>query len=391
MKILHVCESLIGGPASYLEEVLPYQVEQFGAENVALLAPASQRDSISSSISCVVETYSRSGRDPFSLLALASAIRKSIKHHRPDVVHLHSSIAGAVGRWIIHRMRERPYVIYCAHCWAFDRPQRTPLNRLWALIERRLSSLADVIVNISPHEEALLRRAGFSLKNTRLIVSGITDLKSAPATRLSSARKSSDPLRLLFVGRLDLQKGIDLLLRDFAMLKPGRATLKVVGAKIVDNYDLTIPPDVEFLGWVPRETLPDMFEQSDAVVMPSRWEGMPLLAIEALRSGCPLICTNRGAFPHFIKDGVNGVLMDIDAPGSLGKALTILEGSDRAIMSVAARATFVAKFQRERMNYDLVELYEDLMQTGSQSNVALAPRPQQLEKSSDRRVIGGSR
>ena len=120
MKILHVCESLIGGPASYLEEILPYQIQQFGADNVVLLAPEGQRGSIASSIDCVVETYRRTGRDVRSILALALAIRAKIKLHDPDVVHLHSSFAGAIGRLIIRRSRSRARIVYCAHCWAFD-------------------------------------------------------------------------------------------------------------------------------------------------------------------------------------------------------------------------------------------------------------------------------
>jgi glycosyltransferase involved in cell wall biosynthesis len=369
MKILHVCESLIGGPASYLEEILPYQIRQFGADKVTLLAPANQREFVASSINCVVETYVRTGRNLRSILALASAIRTNIKRHNPDIVHLHSSLAGAIGRLIIGGMRRRPRVVYCAHCWAFDRPKQTAVIQFWALLERKLSGLADAIVNLSPHEEPLLRKAGFSLKNTKLIVSGVKDLTPFPDTQPPAAGPAT-PLRLLFVGRLDLQKGIDLLLRDFALLEPGRATLTLVGAKIVDNRDLIIPPEVKLLGWVPRETLPAMFGNFDAVVMPSRWEGMPLLAIEALRSGRPLICSNHGAFPYFIKDGVNGVLMDINTPGSLDRALTILENADRPAMNAAARATFVDMFQQERMNHDLDELYDSLVQTTSQPKTA---------------------
>jgi glycosyltransferase involved in cell wall biosynthesis len=388
MKILHVCESLIGGPASYLEEILPYQIQQFGADKVTVLAPASQRDSIASSIDCVVETYERTGRDLRSVLALALAIRLNIKRHSPDIVHLHSSFAGAIGRLIIRGMRVRPRVVYCAHCWAFDRPRETVVTRLCALLERKLSPLADAVVNVSPHEEPLLRRAGISLKNSKLIVSGIKDLAPLPDTTQPASRPAG-PLRLLFVGRLDLQKGVDLLLRDFALLKRGRATLTLVGAKIVDNRDLTIPPEVELLGWVPRETLPAMFGSFDAVVMPSRWEGMPLLAIEALRSGCPLICSNHGAFPYFIKDGVNGVLMDIKTPGSLDRALTILENVDRRAMSAAARATFVAMFQRKRMNRDLVALYDSLVETPLLSEMAPATQsgPGNPKRSTSRRAV----
>ena len=392
MKILHVCESLIGGPASYLEEILPYQMQQFGADKVTLLVPESQREFIPSSINCVVETYARTGRNLRSILALASAIRANVKRHNPNIVHLHSSLAGAIGRLIIRAMRSRSRVVYCAHCWAFDRPKQTAVTRLWASLERSLSGLADAIVNISPHEEPLLRRAGFSLENAKLIVSGIKDLTSLPPAPPPTADPAA-PLRLLFVGRLDLQKGVDLLLREFALLKPERATLRLVGAKIVDNRNLIVPPEVKFLGWVPRETLPAMFGNFDAIVMPSRWEGMPLLAIEALRSGRPLICSNHGAFPYFIKNGVNGVLMDINTRGSLDRALTILENANRPAMSRAARATFVTKFQQERMNRALVDLYDSLVETKFRSTAAAAhqSQPRMPEQATDRRAAGGSR
>jgi glycosyltransferase involved in cell wall biosynthesis len=367
MKILHVCESLIGGPASYLEEILPYQIQQFGADNVVVLAPEGQRGSIASSIDCVVETYRRTGRDVRSILALALAIRAKIKLHDPDVVHLHSSFAGAIGRLIIRRSRSRARIVYCAHCWAFDRPQQTIATRLYALFERKLSRRADAIVNISPHEAPLLRRAGIPLGNAKLVVSGIKDLTSPPDT---VSPPSTGPMRLLFVGRLDSQKGVDLLLRDYALLEPGRATLKLVGAKIVDNRDLTIPPDVELIGWVPREALTAMFAEFDAVVMPSRWEGMPLLAIEVLRSGRPLMCSDHGAFPYFIKNGVNGALMNIGTPGFLDRALTVFENADRPAMNAAARATFETMFSAERMNRDLIELYENLVEESLQVKTA---------------------
>lgn len=369
MKILHVCESLIGGPASYLEEILPYQMQQYGANNVMVLAPAGQRDSIAPSINCVVETYERTGRNVRSIAALALAIRANIKRHRPDIVHLHSSFAGAVGRLIIRATRLQTRVVYCAHCWAFDRPKHTTASRLYAMLERSLSRHADVIVNISPHEEQVLRQAGISLSNTRLIVSGIKDLTPPPDT---DSPHRAGPIRLLFVGRFDPQKGVDLLLDDFALLEPGRATLNLVGAKIVDSNDLTIPPDINLQDWVPREALPAMFAQFDAVVMPSRWEGMPLLAIEALRSGRPLMCSSHGAFPYFIKSGVNGVLMDISTPGFLDRALTILENADRSAMNAAARATFVAMFRRERMNRDLAELYDGLVEKALKPKMAPA-------------------
>jgi glycosyltransferase involved in cell wall biosynthesis len=360
MKILHVCESLIGGPASYLEEILPFQVQRLSANNIILVAPEDHRAHIASSIHCVVETYMRTGRNPRSLLALALAIRHAIKRHDPDIVHFHSSFAGAIGRFVLSGLRARARVVYCAHCWSFDRPERSMTTRLWTSVERALSHLTDVIVNISPHELPLLRRARFSLRKTVLIVSGLRDLPPDRRTPPMAERVPGSPLRLLFAGRMDRQKGIDLLLGEFADIHPARATLTLVGSNVVGSADHVLPPHIESIGWVARDALSEALQDFDAVIMPSRWEGMPLWAIEVMRSGRVLICSSHGVFPHFIEHGRNGFLVDINRAGFLESALHDLETSDLPAVGRAARATYETTFGNEPMNADLMALYNRL-------------------------------
>jgi glycosyltransferase involved in cell wall biosynthesis len=370
MKVLHVSESLIGGPASYLEEILPYQVEQFGRDNVILLAPREHRDYITGRFTGITETYPRPGRTPRALLALGFSLWRAIRRHRPDIVHLHSSFAGAIGRTVLLTVWPRPLVAYCAHCWSFDRMPRSPISHVWQWTEWCLSHLTDKIVNISPHEQELLSRTGFPLNKVALIVTGVGDLE-ASAVAPPSLRRFGAPLRLLFIGRLDPQKGADLLLREWSDIDPARATLSLVGGKVRVSADLTIPPLVRSSGWVPRTAIVELIRDHDAVLMPSRWEGMPIAAIEVLRAGRPLLASNHGAFPHFIVDGVNGVLMDIDRPGFVDRALRVLEGADLATMGVAARATYEVSFQQLRMNRDLERLYRGMLDAA-----AGAQRPQ---------------
>jgi glycosyltransferase involved in cell wall biosynthesis len=360
MKILHVCESLIGGPASYLEEILPFQVQRISSKNVILVVPEEHRAHIASSIHCVVETYTRTGRNPRSLLALARAIRNAVKRHDPDIVHLHSSFAGAIGRFVLSALRSRARVVYCAHCWSFDRPERSIATRLWASVEWALSHLTDVIVNISPHELPLLRRARFSLKKTVLIITGLGDLPPERRTPPMAEREPGSPLRLLFAGRMDRQKGIDLLLGEFANIDPARATLTLVGNNVVGDTDLVLPPHVESIGWVARDVLSTALQDFDVVVMPSRWEGMPLWAIEVMRSGRVLVCSSHGAFPHFIEHGRNGFLVDIRRPGFLDRALRQLDTSDLPAVGRAARVTYETMFGNDPMNADLMKLYNRL-------------------------------
>ncbi|MCZ7595433.1 MAG: glycosyltransferase [Hyphomicrobium sp.] len=359
MKILHVSESLIGGPASYLQEILPFQTREFSAENVALLAPTPHLEQLAGQFNGVVEPYNRSGRNLASLWRLAVALRRTLLRERPDIVHFHSSFAGAIGRLTLLTVRPRPRTLYCAHCWSFDRTRRTPAVRLWQVVERWLSRFTDRIINLSPHEQDLLRGAGFPMQRVALVVSGIADIDPSRRPPLAT-RPSGAPLRILFLGRFDEQKGADLLVDDLASVDPARATVDLGGGRVLDGPELTIPAGVTMLGWVQRAKLPELLTQYDAVVMPSRWEGLSIWALETLRSGRPLIGSNRGVFPYIIEDGVNGIIIDIDRPGFLNRAIAVLEKSDLPAMGAAARRTYEQTFRSDHMNEALVAVYREL-------------------------------
>lgn len=359
MKILHVSESLIGGPASYLQEILPFQTRAFGADNVILLAPAAHLGELGGKFDGIIAPYRRTGRNIVSLLRLGWELRRTVLRQRPDIVHLHSSFAGAVGRAALLTLRRRPRVLYCAHCWSFDRTERTPVTGLWTLIERWLARATDRIVNLSPHEQGLLRKADFPMQRVALVVSGIADVdQSRPPP---PPRQSGKPLRLLFIGRFDRQKGVDLLLDAYRRVDPARATLDLVGDRVLGGPQISIPENAKTHGWIARSEVTARIAACDAVIMPSRWEAMPLLALEVLRAGRPLIGSNRGPLPYIIEDGVSGIVVDIDQPDFLDRAIAALEGADLAAMGRAARRSYEQRFRSERMNDTLIEVYHALI------------------------------
>lgn len=360
MKILHVCETLPGGPASYFEEVLPYQTSLYGAENIMLLIPEEQLSQVSPDYRGLIKSYAKSGRNIRSFLALALAIRSAIRIHNPSIIHLHSSFAGAVGRIVPAGVRHRPKVIYCAHGWSFDRPPKPPWTHIWMLIERVLARSTDLIVNVSPHEARLLLKNGFSLERVTLVENGVKDLPNPAEDVVLSARESSAAVSLLFVGRMDEQKGFDLLLEELEDVDPGRASLTVAGSAIIGERALSLNAPIKFLGWISRDQVNAQLQEADAVVLPSRWEGMPIAAIEAFRMGCPILVSNRGPFPYMVDDGVSGVVMDIDQPGFLARAIATLEKSNLSAMRVAARSTYKRRFHADRLNRELANAYASL-------------------------------
>jgi glycosyltransferase involved in cell wall biosynthesis len=156
------------------------------------------------------------------------------------------------------------------------------------------------------------------------------DLGSVPRTRPIDA-----PFRMLFVGMLRPEKGIDTLLDAYELVLKSipNAELKLVGAQdavsggaaqnMVERLEtLKKRGAVEFLGH--RAFGPELFRcyaDADVVVCPSRSEGTPRVLIEARGFGAVVVASNVGGIPTSVKDGIDGLLVPADAPRELAQAL----------------------------------------------------------------------
>jgi glycosyltransferase involved in cell wall biosynthesis len=338
MRVLHFTQTLPGGPATYLNELLAFQTEAY--EHVALICPSEQRSLIESERIAMIPLRD-ARRTPGGLLAMLAALSRHLAAERYDIVHLHSSFAGAVGRMLPRPAGAR--VVYCAHGWAHAMDVRPPRQRLYAALERVLAARADVIINISRSEHRHAAAAGIASSKCRLIYNGVRDAPWRPLERETAAG------RLLFVGRHDRQKGLDILMSAMAQLSKRGFDLTTIGAGVIGRRTVAEVPDgVRALGWQACHVVRAEMERCDLVVAPSRWEGFGLVAVEAMRAGRAVVATRVGGLPEVVVDGETGVLC---APGSAG-ALTdaILRAATTARrMGVAGRARFERLFTAERM------------------------------------------
>jgi glycogen synthase len=148
----------------------------------------------------------------------------------------------------------------------------------------------------------------------------------SPAPPDSTASASPPPLRLLIVGRLVRQKGVDVIL-DAMARTPAASTLRVVGdgperpALERQTAALGLSDRVAFDGWLPRARLPDAYRAADVFVFPSRDEGMPNVVLEAMASALPVIGTPIPGTRDLVADGENGLMIPPDAPDALDHAL----------------------------------------------------------------------
>ncbi len=140
-----------------------------------------------------------------------------------------------------------------------------------------------------------------------------------------SNRSSEDRIMLGSVGRLDRQKGFDILLDAFALLPTNKFELTLIGnGDQLKNLrmqarDLGVENRVRLLGF--RHDIPLLLSTIDLYVQPSRFEGMPNALLEAMAAGRPIIASAVDGIRELIRDGEHGWLVPPDNPVELAQAI----------------------------------------------------------------------
>jgi glycosyltransferase involved in cell wall biosynthesis len=162
-----------------------------------------------------------------------------------------------------------------------------------------------------------------------------------------------DELRLLFVGRLVQEKGLDVLVQALAKLPlnlPWRLVLAGDGPEWTMLAGLAarlnIADRIQVRGWVQRSELLALYGEADVFVLPSRADGTPTAVLEAMAAGLPVVATHVPGTAEMISDGDTGLLVPTEDAEALSAAITALATDDarRAALGRAARARAEAYF-----------------------------------------------
>lgn len=359
MKILHVCEYVRGGITTYMNEILRYQVSSGQTESVHLLMSRFNSDKIS--VNGVHVHYYKYKRKLSEFLPAALRIQKQIRQIRPDIIHVHSSFAGLLVRICYLYKKERPRIVYCAHGWSFLM-EVSPLKKaLYGVLEKVLSSKTDLIIDISTKEYLGAQKYRIPDDKSLVIPNGIDERTNLVRPVTVSMVHDPSKITLLFVGRFDRQKGFDLLV-DFFKSHPLRNTiLYAVGENVLDPaMKEEMPDNIVSLGWVDHSTIDFYYQQADAVIIPSRWEGFGLVAVEAMKNKKPVLASNRGDLPELVKNGINGYLFDLDHLDDLTRILTTVTKPELKAMGEHGFIFFKNHFTSKKLNQRLMKVYEQL-------------------------------
>ncbi|WKB35518.1 glycosyltransferase [Terrilactibacillus sp. S3-3] len=152
MKVLHVCEYVKGGIATYLKEVIRFQKHDARISEVSIALSRYNSDDIGLEFSDLNVYYYNYKRKSRYFLKAILQIKNIINEIEPDVIHIHSTFAGVFVRTIYFFKRKRPKIVYCSHGWSFLMETNILKRFFYGMIERLLTYKTDLIINISKYE-----------------------------------------------------------------------------------------------------------------------------------------------------------------------------------------------------------------------------------------------
>lgn len=142
--------------------------------------------------------------------------------------------------------------------------------------------------------------------------------------------KYKNEYNLIFVGRLSENKGIDNIIRSLLYIEKFNVSLKIVGAgeeldylKRLVNENSKLKENVEFVGKKTGNDLINIYSNSDMLIMNSKTEGTPMVILEAMASGIPIVTTPVGNIPYIVKEGYNGEFTNGN-PNDIAKKIEVV-------------------------------------------------------------------
>ncbi len=300
---------------------------------------------------------------PSDALALARIAAYLSKNGPFDILHGHSSKGGLYARLL--GLLGTAASIYTPHAFMTLSPGLSAAeSRLYRTVEGVLGGMSSKVVCTSTQEKEHAQTLGIPARKLAVIRNGIDAKGFEPATDLR-AELGLAPEKLLvgFVGRLEYQKGVDVLLRAARMALDSYPALHfaIIGSGSLEDdlksraFLMGLKDNVSWLGGRKARAC---FQSFDLLAMPSRYEGMPYTLLEALHCGVPVVCSDFGGVSDTIRDRVNGMIFPMEDAATFATRLVELAKDPALRAGLSASASNMSRhFTVERMCAELEALY----------------------------------
>lgn len=312
---------------------------------------------------------------PTLILSQAAFLRRLTATQRFDLVHSHWMVPGglAVAMGRIHR--RAPHVV-TIHSSDLHLARQLPGGRR---LVRSILARTDALFVVSTYLHKLLEELVGEPVEATVLPMGVRTARFRPDAKTSKAESAPQfPGRrvVLYVGKLIEVKGVVYLLRAFERIRRAmpEALLVVVGGGDLDEAlkaeaaRLSLDEHVRFLGPKPHSEVTALYREAELVAVPSivtdrgETEGLPVVILEALASGTPVVASKVGSLEDVIESGKNGLLVEPKNPEALADGLqNLLQRPDLAAMAADAPAS-VERYDWSSIAAHYAETYRKLIE-----------------------------
>lgn len=304
--------------------------------------------------------------------AISSSIYglKFAKKFRPDIVQVFFGIPAGGGAYLLQKYNNVPYVVFLG---GRDVPRSNPdppyyrwLYMVLKPIIRRIWDKAAMVVSCSDGLRDLAYETDSNVK-IEVIPDGVNLDTFQPAQRDSIPKK----VRILSIGRLIPRKGFQFLIRalphvientecEFEIEIVGDGPYQEELIKLAEK--LNVISQLHFSGSVPYSELPKKYYEADIFILPSLAEGMPLVVLEAMGTGLPIIASCVQGIEELVAEDVNGSLFNPGDVEELANCLIKLINDGEMRVEMGKRSTEkVVPFDWKNIADAYLTLYEEII------------------------------
>lgn len=308
-KIVHVVEAFAGGVYSFLTNLCNLLTDEYEVVIVYSLREQTPRDfrkDFDTKIKFIKIDMCR-GLNPCKDLKAFINLKKILKEEKPDVIHLHSSKAGFLGRAASYvNGFDMEKVFYNPHGFSFLQQNESKIKTtLYYILEKLASKFGGCIVGCSKgeYDEAL------KISNKCVNINNGIDIKKVDKIIAEDKLdeedyKNNKTIRIGTVGRICYQKN-PLLFNEIAKSFPQYDFAWIGDGEL--KHKLT-SQNIKITGWINKKEVIKEVLKLNIFILPSLWEGLPIALLEAMYLSRPVIVSNVIGNNNVVVNGINGFI-----------------------------------------------------------------------------------
>lgn len=291
-------------------------------------------------------------------------VRDVIEKVAPELVHAH----GGRANFFLQRSGTKCPNVYTVHGF-HHRKKSFAARFLGAHAEKFGIARTDHVVFVSQHDQqvAIAENLIDANQPNTVVHNGIA-LDTGPESSEFDSKSHHDDAEFVvgFIGRLVEQKNPHLFVKAMNLLPDYKCIVVGGGDQEEDVRGLAsrlgLMDRMTFLGAVPREQVITTLKGLSCLVMTSRWEGLPILPLESMLLGTPVVSTPAGGMVEIIEHEKSGLLIDSDCPEDFAAAITSLKDSPETLSAMrrAGIDRVRSDFSEQRMVEKLAAIYSEV-------------------------------